>query len=265
MNHRAQSLSNANSGDGVFSTEAFKLYHTQIDGQSITFCGNMRRDPIQRRHRDGGFYEQEELELLAQLVPSGATIIDIGANIGNHTMYFGLMMKAAKVIPFEPNPLAYEVLLAHVAVNNLANVVDLRHIGLGLSDKAASGFAMEERDRNLGAASMITQGGDIDVIRADAALEGVTPDFIKLDVEGMEIEVLKGLGEIPRRDKPLMYIEVNNENAEAFEAWRDEQQFVSLHTIKRYRSSVYHLIAHTTRSDAYSKKLEPLLAERENA
>ena len=198
-------------------------------------------------------------------MPPGATIVDIGANIGNHSLYFAKVMKAARVIPFEPNPLAYEVLLAHMAVNGLGQVVDLRHIGLGLSDKEAVGFGMEERHRNLGAASMVEGGGNIDVIRADAALDGIVPDFIKLDVEGMEMQVLRGLGEIPSRDKPLMYIEVDNANADAFEEWRDAQGYVSIHRINRYRSSVYHIAAHMTRAHGYSAKLETLMSERENA
>ena len=265
MARRAKSLMKAGRGGSVFHSTEVTLHHCWIDGQPVTFCGTMWRDPIQKTHRKGGFYESEELALLAQLVPTGATIVDIGANVGNHTLYFGLFMKAAKVIPFEPNPLAYEVLLAHVAANGLAQVVDLSHIGLGLSNSAASGFAMEERQRNLGAASMKSEGGDIDVIRADSVLDDVAPDLIKLDVEGMEIEVLEGLGDIPRRDKPLMFVEVNHENAERFETWRDAQGYLTLHRINRYSNSTYHLMAHMTRAHALSAKIETLTAEKENA
>ena len=139
----------------VVATEKVTLYHARIRDVPVTFCGTMWRDPIQRRHRDGQFYEQEELELIAGLVPQGATIVDIGANIGNHTLFFAQMMRAARVIPFEPNPLAFEVLIAHVIANGIADKVDLRNLGLGLSDAPAEGFGMEARQRNLGAASMI--------------------------------------------------------------------------------------------------------------
>ena len=122
---------------GVVASREVKLYHTRIDGVPVTFCGTMWRDPVQRTHRKGRFYEQDELDLLARLVGSGKTIVDIGANIGNHTLYFAKMMQAAKVVPFEPNPLAYEVLLAHVLVNGVSDVVDLSHIGQGLSDAQA--------------------------------------------------------------------------------------------------------------------------------
>lgn len=262
---RIQQVQSALAAGGVVSSQKVTLYHTKVHGQPITFCGTMWRDPVQRTHRKGMFYEQDELELLAGLVGTGKTIVDIGANIGNHTLFFAKMMQAAKVVPFEPNPLAYEVLLAHVLVNGVADRVDLSHIGLGLSDKSAEGFGMEERDRNLGAASMIEEGGDISLIRADAALGDLAPDFIKVDVEGMEIGVLKGLGDIPARTKCLMYIEVNNENADAFAEWRDGQGLVTIHEIKRYRTSMYHLVIHKDRADEMTNKLNALLKEKNDA
>jgi len=249
----------------VFATRPVALHRCVIANKPVTFCGNMRRDPIQRTHRKGKFYEQEELELLAGLVGSGAKIVDIGANIGNHTLYFSHVMDAALVVPFEPNPLAYEVLLAHVIANGVEDRVDIRNLGLGLSDAPADGFGMEERDRNLGAASMIEGAGQISLVRGDEVLGDLEPDFIKVDVEGMEIGVLRGLGDIPARTKCLMYIEVDNQNADAFTKWRDETGLVTLHEIKRYRTSMYHLVVHGDRAVEIKGKLDKLLKERNDA
>lgn len=249
----------------VFATTPVALHRCEIDGRPVLFCGNMRRDPIQRTHRKGKFYEQDELGLLAKLIGTNATIVDIGANIGNHTLYFSLMMDARRVISFEPNPLAYEVLLAHVIANGVQDRVDISNLGKGLSDASADGFGMEERDRNLGAASMIEGAGQISLVRGDEALKDVVPDFIKVDVEGMEIGVLRGLGDIPVRTKCLMYIEVDNENAEAFVHWRDELGLTTLHQIKRYRTSMYHLVVHQDRADEIANKLNTLLKERQDA
>lgn len=249
----------------VFATTPVSLHRCEIGGRRVTFCGNMRRDPIQRTHRKGKFYEQEELDLLAELVGTGATIVDIGANIGNHTLFFSLIMEAKRVIPFEPNPLAYEVLLAHVIANNVQDRVDIRNLGKGLSDVPADGFGMEERERNLGAASMVEGTGQISLVRGDQALGDTVPDFIKVDVEGMEIGVLRGLGDIPARTKCLMYIEVDNENAVAFAQWRDEMGLKTLHEIKRYRTSMYHLVVHQDRADEIANKLNTLLKVRQNA
>ena len=209
MNERAQSLIEAARGEGVFKSSEFTLYHTWIDGQPITFCGNMWRDPIQRAHRNGTFYEQEELSLLAQLVPPGATIVDIGANIGNHALYFAKFLGAAKVIPVEPNPVAYRLLMANTLLNRVGDVVDLTRLGVGLSNRNIGGFAVEERERNIGGTRMLEDGGDLWVYRGDTLFAGETPSVIKIDVEGMEIDVLAGLEATIATHRPLLLVEVD--------------------------------------------------------
>ena len=160
---RLQNIDEAlDQGTPVQSVE-LSLSFSQVDGRPVTFCTNKRADPIQKTHRKGNFYEADELRFLSNLVKKGATIVDIGANVGNHSLYFSHVMGAAKVIPFEPNPLAYELLIANILANGQGDVVDFSHLGMGLSDKRQDGFAMEPRDRNLGAAKMLPGKGDIPV------------------------------------------------------------------------------------------------------
>lgn len=249
----------------VIETQQLRIYHVRIDGQPVSFCGAMRRDPIQRSHRNGRFYEHEELALLSRLLPAQATILDIGANVGNHTLFFAKMMNARLVVPFEPNPAAYELLIAHVLINGIAGQVDLRHLGIGLSDRDDGGFGMEERHVNLGMAKMLPGKGDIALARADTLLGDIRPDLIKVDVEGMEIGVLKGLGDIPVRSRCLMYIEVDNENADAFAAWRDARGLVTVHTHRRYRTSMYHFVIHADRASEMSERIGKLVRKKENA
>jgi len=249
----------------VATTVRVSLHRAVIDGRPVLFCTNKRRDPIQRANRKGRFYEQAELNMLSQLVPAGATIVDIGANIGNHSLYFALFMQAKRVIPFEPNPLTYEVLIANVLANGLSDVIDLSYLGVGLSDAASNGYGMEDLQRNLGAASMIEGAGDISLARADEALGDIRPDLIKLDVEGMEMGVLRGLGDIPAKSGCLIYAEVNNENAQAFAGWCDEVQLTSVHNFRRYRNSIYHVLAPAKSAAKVKKKIDVILKERADA
>ncbi|WP_088625221.1 FkbM family methyltransferase [Oceanicola sp. 22II-s10i] len=237
------------------------LVHASVDGRAVRFCVNMRRDPIQRAHRAGAFYEAAELAALRPIFPEGGTFVDVGGNVGNHTLYAAMFLGAGQVIPFEPNERAYELLVNNVLVNDLGAVVDLSHIGLGLSDRAAGGFAMEDRDRNLGNARMLPGEGDLEVARADALLADVTPDFVKIDVEGMEIEVLNGFDGVLARCRPVFMVEVDRENAEAFEAWLGRHRYGVLYTHARYRRNRNHIVAGAERLEALRAVFVPPVAE----
>lgn len=204
----------------------FEVVHLTRYGLSV--CLNMRQDPVQRALRRGEFYEIEDLRLLSQHLRKGAHIIDIGANIGNHALYFAGQMQAARVVTIEPNPLALAPLVANVVLNRLGDVIDLGHLGLGLSDRAAGGFGMKRHDRNLGATRMRPGEGDLQVVPGDNLFGQETPDLMKIDVEGMEIQVLSGLSQTIARTRPLLLVEVDQDNDMAFETWCAAQDYVPL-------------------------------------
>ncbi len=217
------------------------LIHTTILDKRVTFCVNMKRDPIQRNHRRGSFYEMYELQRLRRLFPEGGTFIDIGANVGNHTLFAAMFMGATRVIPIEPNPLAFELLIQNVLVNRLDDIVDLTQIGIGLSDEANTGFAMTERQVNLGKAQM-EKGGGLEVLRGDEVFAKERPDFIKIDVEGMEMQVLSGLEGLLKRKKPIMMIEVDNDLEAEFLDWVDSNGYGVFATHARYSENKNQLI-----------------------
>ncbi|MEO0745613.1 MAG: FkbM family methyltransferase [Pseudomonadota bacterium] len=218
------------------------LVHTRVAKRRVTFCINNPRDIIQRVHLSGQFYETPELMALRNVFPRGGTLIDIGANIGNHTVFAALIWGAGRVIPIEPNPLAFGLLIQNVLVNRQDAVVDFSHLGVGLSDAAADGFAMQERKRNLGAAKMLPGEGDLSVVRGDVLLNGVRADLIKIDVEGMEMNVLAGLEGLLTTDRPMMLIEVDNHNASAFADWTTAHDYACAATVSRGRSNRNHLL-----------------------
>lgn len=219
-----------------------QLIHTRVLGAPVTFCVNMKNDPIQRNHRRGQFYEMSELSRLRRIFPEGRVFADIGANVGNHTLFAAKFLKASKVIPFEPNPRAFELLVQNVLVNGMGDVVDLSKLGVGVSDANSGGFAMQDRERNLGGAKMLEGEGDLEVFPGHELLADVTPDFIKIDVEGMEMQVLSGLEPVLKRCRPILMVEVDNTAEEAFMGWVAAQGYAVLSTHQRYRLNKNHLI-----------------------
>lgn len=225
-----------------FRAHEATVIHTKVDGVRVSFCVDMENDPVQRNHRRGQFYEQKELKHLQSLFPKGGTFVDIGANVGNHTLYAALLLGAGRVIPVEPNILAFRLLIHNVLINRLEDVVELRKLGVGLSDKPAEGFAMERRERNLGGARMLAGEGDLVVVPGDALLADESPDMIKIDVEGMEMAALAGLEDTIARHRPILLVEVDNENEAAFLGWAGAHDYVVEKTVQRYRLNKNHLL-----------------------
>jgi len=177
-----------------------------------------RNAGIEREQSRGLFFEAMELEELRKIVKPGAHVVDVGANTGNHTVFFAGPMRAASVIPFEPLPAAADVLRATVERNGLKSV-DLSRLLVGVSDRAGrAGLVFSERG-GLGATGLRPdpQGGIV-VATLDSMLTAPV-DLLKIDVEGMEMQVLSGAGETIRRWRPMIFIEVANRNTSAFYTW----------------------------------------------
>ncbi|WP_324754528.1 FkbM family methyltransferase [Roseovarius sp. Pro17] len=218
----------------------FEVLH--VPQMGLNLCLNMARDPIQNAWRKGEFFEAEELELLRKNVRSGAHIIDIGANTGNHAMFFATRMGATRVIVVEPNPLAIAPLMANVLLNRLEGVIELSLLGVGLSDSPGGGYGMKRHDRNLGATKMFAGKGNLEVHSGDDLLAGEAPDLIKIDVEGMEIKVLSGLERTVRKHRPVILIEVDEENAVAFDAWRNKHRYDVVQSLRHSRKNCNYLL-----------------------
>lgn len=226
-----------------FAFENVDVIGCQINGQTLRFAVDMERDPIQRHHRNGRFYEEKELQHLQELFPKGGTFVDIGANTGNHSLFVAKYLQPARIFPVEPNPLAYRLLLANVMLNECTHIFDLSGLGIGLSDKSDDGYGMEKRHRNLGAARMLPGEGTLKVVPGDELLRGLEPSVLKIDVEGMELSVLAGLTEVIARVRPHLMVEVDNVNAEAFEVWCEDNGYVLRHTIQRYKAHQNHILS----------------------
>lgn len=188
----------------------------------VFFTMNNRSDRIHRTHLKGRFYESAQLEAIHAHFPPGGTFMDVGANIGNHTLYMLLLGGAARVIPIEPNPEALSLFLANVTLNGLLDRVELSTLGYGLDAAAADGLKVHAPKGNLGWAKIKPEaeaapgGADVAVRAGDGLIGGAQVDFIKIDVEGMEIGALKGLEATIKRCRPRLFVEVASANRAKF-------------------------------------------------
>ena len=185
---------------------------TNLFGQRVTvFCNDHVGDKIASQ----GLYEKENLELLLRLLRSipQPVVLDIGANIGNHTLAFATV--ASQVHAFEPIPRIHALLRQNVEQNQLANVA--LH-AVAISDSEGEATIHMVTDGNYGASSFDQRSGVSEAVtvsrrRGDALLAelGVDKvDFIKIDVEAHEVYVLRGLMATLENQRPFITMEWND-------------------------------------------------------
>jgi FkbM family methyltransferase len=184
------------------------------EGQEFSFFVDQAEDSIEIFHTVGRFYELDELEMLRAHVPAGMCVLDIGAHVGNHTVYFEKVMQARRVLAVEPAPRAQFLLRTNCALNRLRNV-DLSYLGKALGRQRASGSLVRDTSTNSGGVSLRVGPGAVPIYKGDDLFAGETLDLIKIDVEGMELDVLAGLARTIERCRPVMFIEVRDENRSA--------------------------------------------------
>ena len=215
------------------------VIETSFKGRKIRFFVTNERDEIQSRHRKGEFYEQEELDIIARHF-NGGVFVDVGANVGNHSLYAFAFLDAAKVIAFEPVPDASRLLEINIALNGFQDRVELHR--KGLSD--APGFGEPEIDPrkidNLGATRLAISETGLELARGDDLLCEMV-DFIKIDVEGLELQVLEGLRRTIADSRPLLFVEVENENRARFETLMAELGYKIAEQFRRYDQNVNFL------------------------
>jgi FkbM family methyltransferase len=193
-----------------------------VAGLPISFFVTTELDTIMGQHAYGYFYEVEELAIIARHFRPGSTMLDVGANIGNHTIYAAKFLDARRIICIEPNPEAIAILRINMDLNHLNDRVDLQHLGLGLSDGTGAAAVGRSIPMNLGGAALTPAAdGPIRLLTGDELLRDQPVEFIKIDVEGMELAVLAGLQRTIATCRPNMFVEVDGANAPAFHALVD--------------------------------------------
>lgn len=158
-----------------------------------------------------GEYGEIELSLLCSLVAPGDCVIEVGANIGSHTVGLARAVgPAGSVIAIEPQPAIFRILCANLALNGLSNVIT--H-ACGCGDRRKTLCFPEyslAQPHNSGSVSLASTGNGRQV--AVAPLDELAGNprrlrLIKIDVEGMEREVLQGAAELIAGHRPLLYVE----------------------------------------------------------
>lgn len=160
-------------------------------------------------------FEEDTSKTFAKHINSGMTVIDIGANIGATTLQLSqLVGQAGCVYSFEPHPVTFQHLLATLKLSNISNVMAVQG-GLGGKPSTAT---LKYNPSSTGWSSIHGNGVDyaetaeISIMRLDDFIVNNNVshiDFVKVDVEGYEMEVFEGGESSFTKFKPVTQFEYN--------------------------------------------------------
>lgn len=190
-----------------------------------------------------------EEKFLLGLDINGQTIYDIGGYIGMFTIFFARSVgKNGKVLTFEPNPRNCTMIFEHLKLNNLNNV-EVHQIALGKKREKAT-LAVRKSETGTGSlqedikASILQEKGaetiqvEIDTLDNQITTNNLPkPDFVKIDVEGLEMDVLDGMRGIIKDYKPKLFIEIHGVDVQR--KIENVQTVVDFLIAREY--SIYHI------------------------
>ena len=209
-------------------TQSFAGSAQQYDCRYGTMLTLPSDNVISKSLRIYGEWAEHELSILRSFISTGATVVDVGANIGTHTLPFSRWVKTGRVLAIEAQPVVCEILRRNCRRNSCANVdvvnaicgekrghVEFRPDYAGEKNFGGVSFANAASDTRLAMfrwldrlrSSAVTS---IPVVTLDDLCRSQRVSFIKLDIEGMELDALRGGRELIGRCQPVISFEQNS-------------------------------------------------------
>ena len=161
----------------------------------------------------GGFYEAEMLADLQSRLFFPSVAADVGAHVGNHTMFFAGVL-GLTTHAFEPNPMNFSLLRSNARANGLLYRCVLHNVAVG--ELPGQGVIERISSANSGMSRVTpSPNGPVEILSLDSIFGRLERlDVIKIDVEGGETGVLRGAADTFGRLRPLAYVEIASENFE---------------------------------------------------
>jgi len=175
---------------GLFIYNKFDIYI----GRSLDFYGE---------------YSEGEIELFEKLMKPNILVLDIGANIGTFTLFFAKSVAPyGLVYAFEPQRLIFQTLAGNMAINSISNVYCINKAVGKQNGKVKISPINYFNTGNFGGIPLkeSESGENVEIITIDS-LNLPACHFIKIDVEGMEADVINGAHKTIAQFRPVMYVE----------------------------------------------------------
>jgi FkbM family methyltransferase len=176
---------------------------------------------ISERLRKRGIWEPSESIIARRHIKHGDVVVDVGAHIGYFTLLFAHQTgETGKVYAFEPDPLNMSLLGKNVGLNRIKQV---ELVGKAVSNTDSAAVKLYQTGETTGHHSLVKTGEttdiiDVEQVRLDSFFEeGERVDFVKIDTEGNEGNVLMGMNRVIADNPQIkLMMEFSQENLQGF-------------------------------------------------
>jgi FkbM family methyltransferase len=183
---------------------------------------------VERSIYYSGSYESGTIDFIKKHLKKGDCFVDVGANIGLMSIEASESVGSqGKIYSFEPHPDTAKILRFNIDLNSFENI---EVIEKGVGSKSGEAKIYDRWDVNRGGASVFSannnqEGFAIQLVVLDEVFQKIDIQLIKIDIEGYELEALKGAKRILSSENPPILIvecteETENQNYTRVELYR---------------------------------------------
>lgn len=242
---------------GLALTDWMTRYHIEQDC-FVTFKmrdGSLMRLDLRSFEKVAFFsgeYDRGVIQRLASVLRPGSTVLDVGANVGFYTIALGRKLKQlsnhTKLWAFEPVKSNFDRLVDLVSLNELSNVVQPINVALGNQNGDIQLHLADHQNQATTGNAVWLKGGMVSTIVPTCSAQIMTLDafvqnhqiancdLIKVDIEGAELEFLRGGANFINKSRPIIYSEFNQHWAHEFGySFTDLAAYISSWEYKLYQ------------------------------
>lgn len=187
-------------------------FNKLIKGRDGYFVYNENDQYVGASLANYGEFSRVEADFFAQVCKPGDNVIEVGANIGAHTVGLAKMVGSqGNILAFEPQRIVFQTLCANISINSLTNVKCFQYAVGDINGQVLVPDLNHEVKSNFGGVSLIINTDCpkeyVQCVTLDSFITLPKLKLLKIDVEGMEANVIKGAQNIIKKLRPIIYTE----------------------------------------------------------
>ncbi len=235
-------------GQEQSKTPTLSLFKTPIGNYYLP--ADVEKDVIVNEMKAGRVFEPEIVEVAKQYITEGSTVLDVGANFGQMTLFFSQFVgEKGRVISFEADNFSFSVLEKNIAANSRTNIMP---ICKAVYDKTGEEMFYPVPDfkrfssyGSYGLDPNAKQGRKVESLAIDSLNIQSPISFMKVDVQGSDLFVLRGAVETIRRHQmPILFEYEEQFQAEFKTSWNDYLKLIESidYKVERVINNMNYLI-----------------------